>query len=122
LTGAPVFGDYDPNYSFNGRYISYSSFSPEGQAARLWVAAYTYDPPAGTFDEGTHPYHFDFEWSVPEAGSWSGQEGEFVISDDASIYDGYVLLRPGGVRAGADCAAIDAINPNQPNGSLLGGC
>jgi regulation of enolase protein 1 (concanavalin A-like superfamily) len=126
LTGAPVFGDYDANYSFNGQYIAYSSFSPDGQAARLWVAAYTYDPPAGTFSDGTHPYHFDFEWSVPEPGSWSGQGGEFVIFGGAEIRDGYVLLRgPEEIYGinypqGLTCEQAGDINPNQSTRFLIG--
>jgi regulation of enolase protein 1 (concanavalin A-like superfamily) len=110
LTGAPIFGDYDANYSLKGQsqYISYSSFSPDGQAARQWVAAYTYD--YGTWSEGDHSYHFEAVWN---GGSETTNDISFNVSGEAQAYDGYVLLRPGAVRAGADCAAVDAILPNQ---------
>lgn len=88
LTGAPGFDDYDANYSKNGRYVAYSSFSPNCQAARQWVAAFTYDLSADNLVDGTYPYHFDLEWSVPEPGYFTGQGGEFVISGAAPIYDG----------------------------------
>jgi len=128
LTGAPNFGDYDANYSLKGQSqsIAYSSFSPDGQGARLWVSAYTYDPPVGTFDGGTHPYHFDFEWTAPEQGSWSGQGGEFVISDEAEIRDGYVLLRgPEEIHGinypdGFACEPSGDINPTQSTRFLIG--
>jgi hypothetical protein len=126
LTGAPNFGDYDPNYSFNGHYVAYSSFSPNGQAARLWVAAYTYDPPAGTFGEGTHPYHFDFEWNAPDPGSWSGQGGEIDVSSGVDLYDGFALLRgPHELRGintpeGLYCEDVAEINPGQSTRFLVG--
>ena len=126
FTGAPEFGDYGPENARNSSNVAYASFSPAGQAARLWVAAYTYDPPAGTFGEGTHPYHFEFEWSLPEPGSWSGQGGELVISSDAASYDGYVLLRgPEELRGinypgGMVCEEVGEINPGQPTRFLVG--
>jgi Tol biopolymer transport system component/regulation of enolase protein 1 (concanavalin A-like superfamily) len=114
LTGAPGFGDYDPAYSKNGRYIAYGSFSPAGQAARTWVAAYTYDLPAGTWSEGEHRYHFETEWSGGD--ETPPPEFLFNVSSEAPSYDGYVLLRPYAVRARVDgeCPAIDAIRPDQP--------
>jgi Tol biopolymer transport system component/regulation of enolase protein 1 (concanavalin A-like superfamily) len=126
LTGAPGFADYDPNYSNNGRYVAYSSFSPAGQAARSWVSAYTYDLPTGTLEEGTYPYHFEFEWSSPEPGEFSGQGGEFVVSSEADGYDGYVLLRGFVEQRGVDtteglvCEEVEAINPSQPARFLIG--
>ena len=114
LTGAPGFGDYDPTYSKNGRYIAYASFSPAGQAARTWIAAYTYDLPVGTWTLGEHVYHFDAEWS----GGSDTTPGifSFNVSSEAPLYDGYVLLRPFAVRAKVDgaCPAIDTIRPDQP--------
>ncbi len=112
LTGAPGFGDYDPAYSKNGRYIAYASFSPAGQGTRTWVAAYTSDPPVGAWSEGDHSYHFEAEWS---GGSETTQDILFNVSNDAPPYDGFTLLRPGAVRARVDgeCPAIDAIRPDQ---------
>ena len=126
LTGAPVFGEYAAANARNSSSVAYASFSPEGQSKRQWVAAYTYDPPAGTFDEGTHPYHFDFEWTTPEPGSWSGQGGDFVISDDAEIRDGYVLLRgPAEIHGindpdGFFCEPVGEVNPSQPTRFVVG--
>jgi Tol biopolymer transport system component len=109
LTGAPGFGDYDPAYSNNGRYIAYASFSPAGQAARLWFSAYTYD--AGTWSEGTHTYHYEAEWN---GGSETTPELSFNVSGGAQRYDGYALLRPFAVRVAPECQAIDTIHPDQP--------
>jgi Tol biopolymer transport system component len=109
LTGAPEFGDYDPAYAKNSSNVAYASFSPEGQAARLWVAAYTYDPPVGTWGEGDHHYHF-------EAGSETTPEIPFNVSSEAPLYDGFVLLRPAALRArvGDECLmAVSAIRPEQ---------
>ncbi len=92
-----------------------------------WVAAFTYDLPAGTWNDGTYPYHFEFEWSVPEpGGAWIGQGGEFVISSDAPLYDGFVLLR--GAReihrvvapGGPVCEDVESIHPDQPMRFLVG--
>jgi Tol biopolymer transport system component/regulation of enolase protein 1 (concanavalin A-like superfamily) len=126
LTGAPGFGEYDPGYSSDGRQVAYSGFSPDGQAARTWVAAYTYDLPVGTLSDGTYPYHFEFEWTLPEPGQFSGQGGEFVISNGAPIYDGYVLLRGPRELRGVDspeglaCEEVSEINPGQPLRFLVG--
>ncbi|MGW8250764.1 MAG: TolB family protein, partial [Anaerolineales bacterium] len=126
LTGAPGFDDYDANYSNNGRYVAYSSFSPNGQAARQWVAAFTYDLPGDSLTEGQYPYHFEIEWSLPEPGSFSGQGGDFTISGAAPIYDGYVLLRGPFELRGVDtpdglvCEEVGEINPSQPMRFLMG--
>ncbi len=126
LTGAPNLDDYDPNYSNNGEFVAYSSYSPEGQAPRLWAAAYSYDPPPETIVIGTHPYHFEFEWSVPEYGFWDGQGGEFEVSSDAPDYPGYVLLRGPielrgfGTPDGFVCEEIGEFNQNQMTRFLVG--
>lgn len=126
LTGAPGFGDYDPSYSNNGKFIAYSSFSPNGQAPREWAAAYTYDPPPGTFDTGSYAYHFEFEWNVPQHGFWDGQGGEIEVSAETPNYPGFVLLRGPvelrgfGTPDGILCEEIDTINPNQMTRFLVG--
>lgn len=130
LTGGPDFADYDPNYSNNGRFVAYSSYTPlpgpVPQAARLWVAAYTYDLPAGSWSEDFHPYHFEFEWSAPEPGSWAGQGGELFVSAEAPLYEGAVLLRGpmelGRVvsRGGPSCEEVEAVHPDQPTRFLVG--
>lgn len=93
----------------------------------LWVAAFTHDLPAGTFTEdGMYPYHFELEWNFPEPGAFSGQEGELVISGDAPIHDGYILLRGQfelhGVSypEGLSCEEVGEINPDQPMRFLIG--
>lgn len=109
LTGAPVFGDYGPENARNSSNIAYASFSPDGQTARTWVAAFTYDLPVGYWAEGTHTYQF-------LTSDNSGGEGRsFDVSLDNPLYDGTTLLRPGTVRAriGDGCINIDAINPGQ---------
>jgi hypothetical protein len=107
LTGAVVFGDYDPSYAKNSPTVGYASFSPNGQAARTWVAAYTYD--AGTWDEGSHTYQF---WAE---GAPSGEERSFDVSAANPLYDGMVLIRPGTLRARTPegCMNIDVIHPDQ---------
>jgi Tol biopolymer transport system component len=107
LTGAVVFGEYGPANARNSSAVAYASFSPEGQAARTWVAAYTYN--AGTWDTGTHTYQF---WA---GGSPQGDEFSFEVSNDAPLYDGYALIRPGILRAQTPegCMNIPAINSAQ---------
>jgi regulation of enolase protein 1 (concanavalin A-like superfamily) len=126
LNGSPEFGDYDPDHAGNSPKIAYESFSPEGQAVRSWVAAYSYDLPIGTLTDGTYPYHFDFEWTLPEPGVFSGQGGEFVVSNEAPIYDGNILLRGPAELRGVDtpeglvCETVGEINPDQPARFLIG--
>jgi hypothetical protein len=115
LTGAPVFGDYDPNYSNDGRQVAYASFSPWGQAARKWASAYTYD--YGSWSEGDHGYHFEATWS---GGGETTDEVYFNASSGALLHGGYVLLRPDTARAGTDCQAIDAVHPDQKTRFLSG--
>jgi hypothetical protein len=93
----------------------------------FWVAAFTYDLPAGSFtDNGVYPYQFEVEWSFPEPGTFSGQEGDLVVSGDAPLYDGYVLLRgPNELRGvnypeGLSCEEVGEVNPNQPMRFLIG--
>jgi hypothetical protein len=107
LTGAVVFGDYGPANARNSSNVAYASFSPNGQAERTWVAAFTYD--AGTWDAGTHTYQF---WAE---GAPSGNVRSFDISSDAPLYDGDALIRPGMLRAQTPegCANIGEINPAQ---------
>lgn len=132
LTGGESFGDYDPNYSFNGRYIAYSSYIPitvpPEQQEKLWAAAFTYDVPAGFWTEGTHPYHFELQWSYPEPGFNGEQGGEFEVSYDAPLYDGYVLLRGPfelcrvieDEYGNFHCEEVEAIHPMQPTRFLIG--
>lgn len=126
VTGALEFGDYDPNYSLDGRHIAYASFSPNAQAERVWIAAYSYDLPAGSLPDGAYPYHFDFEWSLPEPGTFSGQGGEFVLSGSAPVHEGNVLLRGPFELRGVDtpeglvCEEVEEINPDQAMRFLIG--
>lgn len=107
LTGAVVFGDYDPAYAKNSPTVGYASFSPNGQAERTWVAAFTYD--AGTWDAGTHTYQFWIE------GAPNGEEFSFDVSSDNPLYDGFALIRPWTLRAQTPdgCANIAALHPAQ---------
>jgi hypothetical protein len=114
LTGTPIFGDYDPNHSFNGRYIAYSSSSPDGQAARSWGAAFSYD--AGTWDIGEHSYYLENVYTWPESGGETADPVQFNVSEDAPGYEGNVLLRYFALRArsGDACPPIDPnIRPDQ---------
>lgn len=116
LTGATNFGDYDPAYAKNSTNIAYASFSPHGQAARTWVAAFTYDLPAGYWTEGIHTYHFE------AAGQDNTPDLSFEVGSDKYLYDGTVLLRPWSVigRTGEECLYIDAIHPNQTTKFYVG--
>jgi hypothetical protein len=108
LTGAFGFGDYDPAATKNSPLLAYASFSPEGQAPRRWVAAYTYDMPAGYWSEGDHVYHF--EWEDLVSGDF-----HFSASQDEQTYDGFVLLRGGQILAdgGEGCFSTWEINTGQ---------
>jgi len=110
LTGAPGFGDYDPNFSHNGRYVAYSSFSPAGQAPRNWGGIYTRDLPGGFWSEGEHTYsyRYDFEPGISD-------ELTFNVSREATLYKDLVLLRPRfqWARVDGGCAMVDSINPDQ---------
>ena len=125
--GQPVPADY--------QWVAAQIFDEDGdstelrpdQIVNLWVAAFTFDPPAGTFiEDGEYPYHFELEWTFPEEGSWSGQGGELDISGAAEVYDGYVLLRGTrelmGVRSpeGLSCEEVFNVNPGQPMRFLFG--
>lgn len=124
LNGVPEYGDYDPDGLNN--LIAYEGVSSDSQAERVWIAAYSYDLPVGTLADGTYPYHFDFEWSIPEPGSFSGQGGEFVISSGAPVYDGNVLLRGPfelqGVETsdGLICERVEEVSHDQPMRFLIG--
>jgi hypothetical protein len=85
----------------------------------IWANAYTYDLPAGSWSAGSHAYHFEAEWL---GGEETSLDIPFSVSTSAEPYAGYVLLRPGAVRArvGGDCPAIDAIHPDQPTRFLAG--
>jgi len=87
---------------------------------KIWIAAFTYEVPAGTWSIGQHTYYF--EWNSPEPGS--STVVTFTVSNDTSLYHGYVLLRPLIVgilaRVGKECINIDAVDSNQPTRFLAG--
>ena len=107
LTGATGYGEFGPDNARNSSNIAYASFSPEGQAPRTWVAAYTYD--AGTWESGTHTYQF---WTD---GAPNGEEFSFEVSADNPLYPGLALIRPETLRTDTSegCANIDSIHPDQ---------
>jgi hypothetical protein len=113
--GTPVPADY--------WWVAAQIFDDDGDASELrpdrvvdlWVAAYTYD--YGTWPAGDHSYHFDATWT---GGSEITDEIYFNVSDEAELYEGLALLRPGAVRAGVDCPAVDAIHPDQLTRFLAG--
>jgi Tol biopolymer transport system component len=114
LTGAVEFGDYDPDYSLNGRYVAYASFSADGQAPRHWVAALTAD--AGTWTPGEHSFYFDVQYAAPEPGYWASEPKNFVVAEDVPLYDEKVSIRTLSMRDRTDdgCQVIDwALNPEQ---------
>jgi len=126
--------DFDTPVPSNYQWVAAQIFDEDGDASELrpalvvnlWVAAYTYDFSDESLVDGTYSYHFEFEWSDPESGSWSGQDGDFVISSAAELYDGYVLLRgPSELRGVTDqeelsCEEVGEINPNQSMRFLIG--
>lgn len=109
LTGGIEFGDYDPDYSKSKGTLAYSSFTPNGQAARDWHSYFYYNLPAGYWEEGTHVLHY--EWG--EDGS--SEEHTFDVAGDQPFYEDYVLLRATGQRGrtGDTCESIPAIHPDQ---------
>ncbi|PKN04041.1 MAG: hypothetical protein CVU74_08915, partial [Deltaproteobacteria bacterium HGW-Deltaproteobacteria-9] len=93
------------------------SFSPEGQAPRTWVAAFTYDP--GLLSTGTHSYYF------------GGEGVELMDAIDVNVseemqtlYDGFVLFRPWGLVGRIGEERIDfedaTIRPDQPARLMVG--
>jgi Tol biopolymer transport system component/regulation of enolase protein 1 (concanavalin A-like superfamily) len=116
LAGAFGFGDYDPVMAKAAPYLAYASFSPEGQASRRWVAALTYDLPAGYWSEGGHSY----QWQTGDPDQ--NVEIGFTVSGDALIYDNYVMLRHNSVVAdgGEGCGDIDVIHPSQKTRFVIG--
>jgi hypothetical protein len=128
-----VFTDADGNWTANYenpvpsdyQWVAAQIFDADGDATELrpdriiniWVAAYTYDLPAGYWSEEQHSYHFEAAWN---GGSETTNEIFFNVSDEAPSYDGYVLLRPGAVRAAPDCSAIDEIRADQLTRFLTG--
>jgi hypothetical protein len=110
LTGASEFGDYDPTVNKANSFVAYSSFSPNGQASRLWIAAFTYDLEPGYWEEGDHYYSY---WLSGEP--YPDNLIHFTSSFNAPIYEGTVLLRGDGLRArdGEDLIYIDTIHPSQ---------
>ena len=98
----------------------------KNSSAGLWIVAYTYDTPAGFWEEGMHAYQFELDWTIPEPGGFAGQAGEFFVSNDASLYEGNVLLRGPStlhrviVPGGAVCEDIDSFHPDQPTRFLVG--
>jgi Tol biopolymer transport system component len=117
LNGAPVAGDTDPSAARKGSLIAYASLSPEGQAPRKWVAAFTYDLPANYWTSGMHSYQF---WAKGDAYT----DHSFEVSDDGNeqLYEGFVLIRPGMLRAWSEegCMTINAIHPAQPTRFHIG--
>lgn len=100
---------------------------PPGPEVGLWAAAYTFDLVPGTLGQGVYPYHFEFIWTVPQAGDFSGQEGQFEISPDADLYEGFVLLRGPLMVRGIDtaegliCENIEgSLHPDQALRFLVG--
>ena len=122
LTGGIEFGDYTPANARNSPKVAYASFTPKGQAARDWSAAFTSDPQ--TWSEGEHSYHIEWAYTFPEpGGSGASDEIQFTVSNGAPPYDGFVLLRGFGLRAQIDglCTAIDpAIRPEQGTRFVVG--
>jgi Tol biopolymer transport system component len=110
LNGAPGFGDYDPVYAKNSAKVAYASFSPSGQAPRVWVTPYTYDFPEGAWTEGEHQYR------IKDSLGNVGPYVPFSVTPEAPIYDGSVLLRGWSPVAwtGESCEWIGEIYPDQP--------
>lgn len=109
LTGGIEFGDYDPDFSRSKGILAYSSFTPNGQAARDWHSFFDYSLPAGYWQEGDHILHY--EWNEAEG----SVERTFEAALDQPLYDDYALLRATGQRgrSGDTCEAIPAIHPDQ---------
>jgi len=91
-----------------------------------WLAAYSADLSARFWPVGSHTYHFDFEWSFPEPGTFSGQGGDFIVDAAAPLYNGYVLLRgPAeianvGLPDAPVCEGVPLNSPRQPTRFVVG--
>ena len=98
---------------------------PEGKGEKQWVSLYTADLPAQELSPATHGYEAVYRYTYPVAGEHAAQYG-FIVDEDAPLYDGYALLRPGHIMVrvrgtdGAQCERQGSdekwpmINPNQP--------
>jgi len=86
-----------------------------------WSAEFVYDIPIGTFTEGTYSYCIEVEWTEPAPGSFVSGWQEFEISEDAPLYEGFVVIRWFEIWArvrdknGLRCEIIEPIfHPDQP--------
>lgn len=125
LLGADGFGDYDPSYSRDGRYIAYSSYALPS-APRQWVAMFTADIPVETWGLGEHTYQLINRWAAPEPGEFFGPVGSFTVSAELGLYDGYVILRGARELAGyetdygLDCFEVNEILEGQATRFVTG--
>jgi hypothetical protein len=89
--------------------------------AEHWAAMWTYDQPAGFWQEGDYGYSFAWEHSYPWYASGASSVVDMTISsgneeDPTQIHEGFVLLRPGPQRAwtGSACESVSIVHPDQP--------
>lgn len=111
-------------------------FTPDGHwvanafHAEHWMAMWTYDLPAGFWEEGDHSYYFQWAYTVPEPDGRtmdpmmmtvsSGTEGE-----ETPLYDGYVLIQPWASApqlawTGSTCEVVPVVHPGQPTRFVWG--
>jgi len=82
----------------------------------LWSAVFTYEPPEGVWTSGEYVFKFDVKYSVPGSGENIIGMMFLTVSEDAPLYDGYVLLGPWQrplARTQEGCSPVDSINPAQ---------
>lgn len=123
------FAEYGEPVPSNYEWVAAQVFDEDGDASEvrpmdiqgLWIEAFTGSVDLGSLDQGVHPYYLSIEYSLPFTDSWSGQWGDFTVSDEAETYDGYVLLRGSrgqvhGFFSDGDLVCEDAgpLRPTQP--------
>jgi|GEM_PF-3386301 len=106
-------------------------FTPEGHwvanafHAEHWMAFWTYDLPAGSWEEGEHSYYFLWAYSYPYPDGRAMDPQTMRISSSSEVYPGYVLIQPWSwmpqqAWTGSSCEVVDTVHPQQPTRFVWG--
>ena len=108
--------DFGTPVPSNYQWVAAQIFDEDGDVSELrperilndWVIAFAIELPPLFGLPGEHKYYFEADWLD---GSWVGENLFVTISDTAPMYDGYVLLRPFGLRARMGDGTCQSIDP-----------
>lgn len=101
---------------------------PTPPAEREWIGVFEYTVPF-VWEEEAHSYYYRYSYMVPEVGGEETSPIGFVAESGGFSYDGFVLLRPGAVRAAVEggedggCPPVNPpiVDPAQPTRFVWGG-